>query len=266
MDRDFKQKKDSYKKYHKLFSIIFNYKKYFYTKVFLFIFILFISYSNNFNLDNKEEKSNKIIVMIFAGRKKYLNLLMIYLNYLKKIKKIHEIHFWQFTNNTEDQNYLESISNIHKSSSKYVEYREIFPKIYNESKFIIGIKSTKGGAYLLLNDKYEIIFNVNNSKYSIFINKIKNEIIKTKGSKIPIDKFLLYTIEIKNFLLLIKEKNKILFKYRIDDNNFLSIKVHSEKNSENFWYYKEIKNQNIKLFDMNIELEEIIGMKHINII
>lgn len=248
MDRNFKQKKDSYKKYHKLFSIIFNYKQYFYTKVFLFIFILFISYSNNFNLDNKEEKNNKIIVMIFAGRKKYLNLLMIYLNYLKKIKKIHEIHFWQFTNNLNEVQYLESISNIHKTSSQFTEYRNIFPEI-KENKFLIGIKSTKGGAYLLLNDKYEIIFNIDNSHYSMLINKINNETIKKKGSKIPINKFFVYKIEIIKKILFVKEKNIILFKYKIEDDSFLSVKIHSIKDSEIYWDYKEIKNQNNKLFD-----------------
>jgi hypothetical protein len=82
---------------------------------------------------------------------------MFYLRTLLNQKKIDEIHFWQFTNNQEDIHYLESISNIHKSSSHFIEYREIFPKIYNQ-KFIIGIKSTKGGAYVLINDKYEIIF------------------------------------------------------------------------------------------------------------
>ena len=49
--------------------------------------------------------------------------------------------------------------------------------------------------------------------------------------------------------LLVKEKNKILFKYKIEDDSFLSVKIHSEKDSENFWDYKEMKNQNYKLFD-----------------
>ena len=87
---------------------------------------------------------------------------MFYLRTLLNQKKIDEIHFWQFTNKPEDIHYLESISNIHKSSSHFIEYREIFPKIYNQ-KFIIGIKPTKGGAYVLINDKYEIIFNKNST-------------------------------------------------------------------------------------------------------
>jgi hypothetical protein len=70
-----------------------------------FFFILFLSfliftiknfYNKNYNIDYSneiEKNNNKIIVVIFVGRKKYLEILMIYLNYLNKINKIHEIHF-----------------------------------------------------------------------------------------------------------------------------------------------------------------------------
>ena len=173
---------------------------------------------------------------------------MFYLRTLLNKKKIDEIHFWQFTNKLEDIHYLESISNIHKSSSQFNEYREIFPKIYNK-KFIIGIKSTKGGAYVLINDKYEIIFNVNNTFYAIFKNKNINEVIKNKCGKLSKDKYLFYTFEINNYNFSITEKEKTLFNFKIEDNNFSSVKIHSEKNSENYWYYEEMKNQNIKLFD-----------------
>ena len=81
--------------------------------IFNFLFILFLSflvyaknnfYNKNYNIDftNEIEKNNnKIIAVIFAGRKKYLEILMIYLNYLNKINKIHEIHFWQYTKKKE---------------------------------------------------------------------------------------------------------------------------------------------------------------------
>ena len=227
--------------------------------VYLFILILsFLIYIiniffNNYNIEfNNIKNKNKIIAVIFAGRKKYLEILMIYLNYLYKNNKIHEIHFWQYTKNETDIKYLESISNIHKTSSNFTEYREIFPEI-NKNFFIIGIKSSKGGAYLLINNKYEIVFNVGDTKFTMLQNKITNEIKISKGRKIPNNKYLFYNIEIKNNIILIKEKNNILdnilFKYKIEDNNFFSIKIHSEKNSENYWDYKEKKNKNYKLFD-----------------
>ena len=224
--------------------------------IYLFIlilsFLLFIIkklYFNSYNIEyNNTKNENKIIAVIFAGRKKYLEILMIYLNYLYKIKKIHEIHFWQYTKNEIDVKYLESISNIHKTSSDFNEYREIFPEI-NKNIFTIGIKYSKVGTYLLINNKYEIIFNFNNTLYTMFKNNITNEIKLSKGKKIPNNKYLFYKIQIKNYIILIKEENNILFKYNIEDNKFFSIKIHSEKNSENFWDYKEVKNKNYKLFD-----------------
>jgi len=226
--------------------------KLFYLFILNILFLIYFIkkfYFNSYNLENNNPKdNNKIIVVILAGRKKYLEILMIYLNYLYKINKIHEIHFWQYTKDKTDVKYLESISNIHKTSSHFNEYREIFPEI-NKNIFKIGIKSSKGGAYLLINNKYEIIFNYYNTLYTLFKDFIKKEIKLSKGSKIPSNRYIFYKIEIKNNVIILKEKNKILFKYKIEDNNFFSIKIHSEKNSEIFWEYKEVKNKNIKLFD-----------------
>jgi len=234
---------------------------------FIFLYILFLSflisiknfYNKNYNIDfinNNGKNSNKIIAVIFAGRKKYLEILMIYLNYLHKINKIHEIHFWQYTKKKEDIKYIESISNIHKTSSHFIEYRDIFPEII-KNYFIIGIMSSNGGAYLLLNNKYEIIFNINKTNNTLFKNINTNETKLGKGIKIPNYKYIYYKIEINNFTILIKKENQILLKYKIEDNIFFSIKIHSEKNSEIFWDYKGIKNKNIKFFDTEYRATKI---------
>ena len=143
-----------------------------------------------------------------------------------------KFHFWQYIKNETDIKYLESISNIHKTSSNFTEYREIFPEI-NKKFFIIGIKSSKGGAFLLINNKYEIIFNVGDTKFTILKNKITTEIKISKGRKISNNKYLFYNIEIKNYIILIKEKNNILdnilFKYNIEDNNFFLLKFTVKK-------------------------------------
>lgn len=102
-------------------------------------------------------------------------------------------------------------------------------------------------------------------------NKITNEIKISKWRKIPNNKYLFYNIEIKNYIILIKEKNNILdnilFKYNIEDNNFFSIKIHGDK-SENYRDYKEkkIKIINYKLFDTEYREHLKIGMNHINFI
>ena len=112
-----------------------------------------------------------------------------------------------------DVKYIESISNIHKTSSYFIEYRDIFPEII-KNYFIIGIMSSNGGAYLLLNNKYEIIFNINKTNNTLFKNINTNETKLSEGIKIPNYKYLYYKIEINNYTLLIKKENLILFKYK----------------------------------------------------
>ena len=46
---------------------------------------------------------------------------------LKNNNKIHEIHFWQFTNNKEDLDYINSIANIHKTTGVFKDFQNIYP-------------------------------------------------------------------------------------------------------------------------------------------
>lgn len=81
--------------------------------------------------------------------------------------------------------------------------------------------SSKGEAYLFLNNKYELVFNINNNNNTLFKNK-RNETVLVKGIKIPNYIYLFYKIEINNnFTLLLKNGNSIV------------------KKSENFWDYKK---------------------------
>jgi len=191
-------------------------------------------------------KNNKTIVVIFAGRKKYLEILILYLRNLKNNKKIDEIHFWQFTNTKIDTEYLETISNIHKTSSHFLEYRSIYPEIKNNS-FTISVKSNKGGGSILINNIYEFIINleknfVNFKKYNeTKLNFFKNLTYECKEYN--------FIIKIINYNIIFEESKKILFKFSINNNNFNSIKIHSLNNSDVFWEYKESFNKGIKLFD-----------------
>ena len=72
---------------------------------FIFLFILFLSfliytiknfYNKNYNINFPNEivnNNNKIIAVIFAGRKKYLEILMIYLNFYIKLIKFMKFIF-----------------------------------------------------------------------------------------------------------------------------------------------------------------------------
>ena len=240
-NKNLKSKKKKLKKfYHKQKS-----KPYVLSKLkclFLFFIILFIF---------KYIKQYKNIIVIFAGRKTYIEILMRYLMNLKNNGKIHEIHFWQYTNEKKDTIYLDTLSNVHKTNGKFYEYREIYPSI-NNNHFIISIKSGKGEASILINEKYEINFqfnydNTNNIKISILIsgNELVNGIQNT--NKIINNKFVKYIIKIINKSIIIIGKNNFEIKHQIDCDNFNSIKIRST--TETIWEYNEAKNSGIKLYD-----------------
>ena len=120
---------------------------------------------------------------------------------MKNKKYISEIHFWQFTQNIDDETYLNSISNLHKTNGKYSYYRNIYPAIYNNNYFVLKINfAEKGKSCLLINDKYEIIFNVkNNIDVGVSLN-ISNKLYYAKQTKIyKSNVFLTYIIMIINY-------------------------------------------------------------------
>ena len=80
---------------------------------------------------------------------------MPYLHKLQDDGKLTEIHFWQFTNNPSDIKYLDSISNLHKTSKNFDNYRTITPLIQN-NEVELKIKA-KNDAHILINDTYEIV-------------------------------------------------------------------------------------------------------------
>ena len=195
--------------------------------------------------------NNKTIVVIFAGRKRYLKLLLKYLMNLKNNNKIHEIHFWQFTNNKEDLDYINSIANIHKTTGVFKDFQNIYPVIEN-NEFQISIKQEKekGGAVILINDKYEITFQfIDNSFMEITITEGDKIYSVLQENKYYSKEFSVYNIKILNKELIITGKNNLYIKAKIEDNNINSVKIHSTENSLTVWDYKEKKNEGLKIFD-----------------
>ena len=112
-------------------------------------------------------KNLKIIVMMFAGRKKYLEYNIKYLRKLLKEKIINEVHFWLYTKNINDTKYIKDNSNLYKTIKNH-KYNEIFTEI-KENSFNISVK-TNNSIFIKLNNIYEIILNNNNYNY-IYIYK-----------------------------------------------------------------------------------------------
>ena len=199
------------------------------------------------------KNKNKTIAVIFAGRKRYLELLLKYLNVLKDYERIEEIHFWQFTNVKEDLDYLNSIANLHKTTGKFNDFKEIYPLIEN-NEFNISIKQEKekGGAVLLINDKYEITFQFIDELTMEISIKIGDNIFTTRQKNMYNPKeYSNYNIKVINKQMIITGKNDLYIKISFEDNIINTTKIHSTKNSMTYWDYKEIINKGYKLYDSN---------------
>ena len=200
------------------------YSKIIYIVLICFIFnILNLLHYNNYYLDvkfplanltrnmtfTKKKPNEKIIVMIFAGRKDFIEIGMKYLLFLLGKGKIDEIHFWLFIGDTYNFRYMNSISNLHKTSKYFNEYLEIYPKIIG-NKVDLSIKG-EGNAFILINDKIEIVIDAESEELK------QNLTSQFKGEKlIFIDDIIdknNYTIISLKFVknnLIIQNKKKLL--------------------------------------------------------
>ena len=200
-------------------------------------------------MKNLYSKPFKTIVAILAGRRRYLEILMNYLYYLKHNNTIQEIHFWQFTSDKNDEQYLELMSNVHKTTGKNSYYRNIHPFIYNKNLFIIKININKDSACLMINEKYEIIFNIVNSDINISLN-ISNNFYYGNQIKIFNKKqYFKYFIKIICNRIIIKGQQGLFIKGIVGDSTINSIKIKSIGDAEIIWDYKEFINKDIKLYD-----------------
>jgi hypothetical protein len=65
----------------------------------------------------------RVILTCFAGRKRYLEILLKYTEYLHKHGHIHEVHLWDFTRATEDTEWLKTSLTI--TSSPYISVKNV---------------------------------------------------------------------------------------------------------------------------------------------
>ena len=202
----------------------------------------------------------KNILTVFAGRKQNLELLIKYLKKALELKILDEIHFWNYTRNSNDEEYLKTISNLKRTSSKSNnEYIQIFtPVIDNSFTFEI---SDSHDVYIKIKDtqqniEYEIVLedwnnNVKNVKSTIIKNN--NELCTLSQNTInDTDNF-----EKKYITVGICEKNLIVFlnkqkiviceiKENIAINN---IYIKTGNNSVGNITYDTVKNHNFYFMD-----------------
>jgi hypothetical protein len=110
------------------------------------------------------------IISVFAGRKNNLEILKKYLKKALDLKIIDEVHFWNNTQNSDDEDYLKTISNLKRTQSTGVgNYILINPALLNNS-FELNVKACNDIHIKItnLNTEYEIVLGGwNNNKSCI---------------------------------------------------------------------------------------------------
>ena len=57
------------------------------------------------------------VLTVFSGRRANIEILIKYLKKALELKFISEVHFWNNTRTIEDEDYIETISNLKRTSS-----------------------------------------------------------------------------------------------------------------------------------------------------
>ena len=205
--------------------------------------------SQNDNIDLI--KHLNIIVMMFVGRKKFLEY---NLNYIKKLlanNLISEVHLWLYTKNENDTNYIKDNSNLYRTCGKNQNYNEIFTEI-EENTFNISFK-TNNNIFIKLNNIYEIILNNNTYNYiNIYENnRIKNKISFNLSINFSEKNFINLKISIKDNSLFIQNSNNKKYFFYKNIENIIITKIEIKSEGTAFWKYTQIKNKGIFLLNVH---------------
>jgi len=203
----------------------------------------------------------KNIFTVFSGRKQNLEILIKYLKKALELKILDEIHFWNYTRNSNDEQYLKTISNLKRTSSKSNnEYIQIFTPVIDNSftfeitysnKVFIKIHNEKQNIY------YEIVLNeldnnLNLVQCSITKNNNNELCSLSQSTKNFIDNFDKKTITVcicENKLIVILNKQKIIT-CEIKENIIIdNIFIKTGNNSSGNILYETVKNHHFYFMD-----------------
>ena len=125
----------------------------------------------------------KTILTVFSGRQANLEILKKYLDIAVNRGIIKEVHFWNYTRDPNDEKYIQSISNLMRTSSiEGGRYIEIFPYIYNN-----GVNNTHIDCNISAkNDIHFLLSNNAGIEYEIVIGGWSNEktVVRANGNQI----------------------------------------------------------------------------------
>jgi len=162
----------------------------------------------------------KTILTIFSGRKHNLEVLCKYLQTALDLQIIDEVHFWNNTRNNEDENYIKSISNLKRTSSRDVGNYILINTDIIDNSFELDIKASNDIHVKIknFNTEYEIVLGGWNNTKSV-IRENGNEIRSLIKDNIADGTFKhKFNFIIKNNILSIFKNNELLMSNKISDN------------------------------------------------
>lgn len=168
----------------------------------------------------KEEPSDvkttgKTILGIFAGRENRMSILVKYLKLAIERKIIDEVHVWDYTKKKSDEEYIRSISNIKRTSSKdFGNYVELFTPI-KENSIELKVKAPSD-IHIVITDgissTYEfVVGGWNNTKSLVRYNGMDMEPVIHNDTIADKNNYINIKITAENGIIrLFKDNNQIL--------------------------------------------------------
>jgi len=167
---------------------------------------------------------SKTILTIFAGRKASLQILKKYLDVLLSKGLLDEVHLWNYVRNTDDTDYIQSITNIRRAGSSDcgTYFPANLPVVNNGFSFQIS-RSTRNNIHIRLTDKdmgrsFEIILYCNyeicnmivkKNDIIIFERQMEEREVRDERSQ-GYDKKTTYSVQIIDHVLHVFENNQKL--------------------------------------------------------
>lgn len=197
----------------------------------------------------------KVILTIFAGRRKNMEVLVKYLKKALELKIIDEVHLWNYTKNNEDDMYIKSISNLKRTSS-YASgrYVQIFTPIIN-NKFSFDIKASNDIHVKIASiDKiieYEVVIGSNFNNRTL-VRKNRSEIINIPQYNFAsATNYIKITVEFSgNYMIVYLNEKMIINFYTNQEFKIGDIFVKTGHNSVGTVSFQPIKNEGFYLMDI----------------
>jgi hypothetical protein len=199
------------------------------------------------------------IISIFSGRQSNIEILKKYLQKALELNIIDEVHFWNYTRKSQDEDYLKTISNLKRTSSKINSNYLLINPIISNNSFELNVKASNDIhiKLIILDKEYEIVLGcLDNTKSVIrennteIFNLIQNNVVDKNN-------YNNFKINIDNGIMNIVKNNKLLISHNIknddnDDNEFEIKDVYIKTGNNSVGNFKYNVNKNNGFYFMDV--------------